>query len=105
MDAVNYLTAAIRNTAISIFNPILEPSEPFSPTADDVVEVKKFLLEAVKLPLELVDAIIDQAEYWPHTRSVFHRHESENPLYVRAGGVDENTLLVSTATCIFDDQC
>ncbi|EPE35268.1 hypothetical protein GLAREA_10965 [Glarea lozoyensis ATCC 20868] len=98
MDAVNYLTAAIRNTAISIFNPILEsePSEPFSPTADDVVEVKKFFLESAKLPLELVDAIIDQAEYWPHTRSVFHRHESENPLYVRAGGVEENSLLLRT---------
>lgn len=73
-----------------------ERTGPFSPKADDVVAVKKFFLERAKLPLELVDAIIDLAEYWPHTRSVFQR--LDNPLYVRGGGSDENQLLVSPFT-------
>jgi hypothetical protein len=115
METFTNLTASLRKTTLSIFNPPLaaenvdpetaaerKRSGPFSPTGDDVVAVKKQFLEGHKLPLELIDSIIDMAEYWPHTRSVFRRgrgdNNSENPLYVRSGSPGENLLLVSTWT-------
>lgn len=39
----------------------------YSPTIKDVFCVKATL--RVKLPLEIIDAIIDFAEYWPHVTS------------------------------------
>src|SRR5437773_199454 len=43
-------------------------AEPFEhPTPIDVAEVKAVLQEK-KLPPELVDIIIDEAEYWPRTQ-------------------------------------
>ncbi|TAQ86214.1 hypothetical protein B7494_g5466 [Chlorociboria aeruginascens] len=41
-----------------------------TPTVEDVLSVKKILQDmhnGPHLPMELVDAIIDVAEYWPHT--------------------------------------
>jgi hypothetical protein len=118
MQAMNYLYATARNASNAIFNPPLAaegiepeaPSKPkddglFSPKADDVVEVKKLFLEHFKFPLELIDSIIDLAEYWPHTTSVFHRprkeNGAENALYVRAGDPSENQLIVSIPKVIF----
>lgn len=44
------------------------PSAVFeSPSPNDVLEVKDVLLKASLLPLEIVDMIIDYAEYWPRT--------------------------------------
>ena len=44
------------------------PSSVFeSPSPNDVLEVKNVLLKAFVLPLEIIDAIIDYAEYWPRT--------------------------------------
>jgi hypothetical protein len=117
METFTNLTAALRNTTLSIFNPPLSAENirpdaaverkhngPLSPTGDDVVAVKKLFLESRKLPLELIDSIVDMAEYWPHTRSVFRREKgdnnSENPLYVKSGDEGENRLLVGTSTLL-----
>ena len=37
------------------------------PSIQDVLDVKAFLFEKATLPVELLDTIIDYAEYWPHT--------------------------------------
>jgi len=36
----------------------------YSPSVQDVLEVKEIIREASKLPLELIDEVIDFAEYW-----------------------------------------
>ncbi|RDW66706.1 hypothetical protein BP5796_09455 [Coleophoma crateriformis] len=37
------------------------------PSVEDVLSVKMFFVEHTALPQELVDTIVDYAEYWPHT--------------------------------------
>jgi hypothetical protein len=44
---------------------------PFEPSISDVLDVKEFLYNKSKLPYELVDVIVDLAEYWPHTTTIF----------------------------------
>jgi len=76
---------------VSLFNrltmssPVCEaPWE--SPSVDDVLEVKGILFEVARIPIELIDTIIDEAEYWPHT-SVDTSHYSEEKLnHLRAHG-------------------
>lgn len=46
-----------------------QPGE-FEPFLEDVLEAKKDLFRGLKIPMELVDAILDYAEYWPHTTTV-----------------------------------
>jgi hypothetical protein len=70
---------------------IWEDPEPFEPSVEDVFSVKTILSRNLELPLELVDVIIDHAEYWPHT-SVIRAGEE---LAVRAGTGHENQFLVS----------
>jgi hypothetical protein len=42
--------------------------EPFTqPSIADVLEVKTIFAEATELPLEVIDRIIDLAEYWTHS--------------------------------------
>ncbi|KAH8819041.1 hypothetical protein F5884DRAFT_759280 [Xylogone sp. PMI_703] len=43
------------------------PPPTYEPTVSDVLMVKRLILHVSELPLELVDLIIDYAEYWPHT--------------------------------------
>jgi hypothetical protein len=62
-------------TAMSALNPTAPPfvSEPESsppfqhPSPKDVLLVKAVMLKMLRLPLEIVDTIIDWAEYWPCT--------------------------------------
>ena len=42
---------------------LAENTEPFYPTEKDVLSLQKYLLPY--LPVELIDAILDMAEYWP----------------------------------------
>ncbi|KUJ06346.1 uncharacterized protein LY89DRAFT_603447 [Mollisia scopiformis] len=42
----------------------------FDPFLADVFEVKNDLCKGLKLPMELIDSIVDFAEYWPHTTTV-----------------------------------
>ena len=52
----------------SLPQPIATVSQPFQPTTADVVSVKESFREVSKpLPLELIDQILDEASYWPHS--------------------------------------
>lgn len=63
----------------------------FEPFLADVLEVKNDLFKGLKLPMEIVDAIVDFAEYWPHTTTVRRNGE----LSIRAGrGREEEKLIV-----------
>jgi hypothetical protein len=44
--------------------PEREPTQ-YHPTVEDVLQAKSILLAIASFPLELVDTIIDVAEYWP----------------------------------------
>lgn len=48
---------------------------PYSPTVDDVFEVKKFISQCHPdlLPPEIVDLIMDHAEYWPSSVSAMSK--------------------------------
>jgi hypothetical protein len=60
-------TAKLALTALNVANDP-GPSPVFkSPSPNDVLEVKNVLLEAFTLPLEIIDLVIDYAEYWPRT--------------------------------------
>lgn len=48
-----------------------QPTPFTGPTVEDVLVVKDILTDVSPLPLEIIDAIIDHAEYWPHTTSSF----------------------------------
>ncbi|KAK3897791.1 hypothetical protein C8A05DRAFT_47704 [Staphylotrichum tortipilum] len=71
--------------------PASETSEtPHEPSIADVLVVKAMLTRALALPVEIVDAIADLAEYWPHStvHASFQRtvasHRSENVFLLRA---------------------
>ncbi|KAH8885622.1 hypothetical protein GQ53DRAFT_750972 [Thozetella sp. PMI_491] len=49
---------------------------PFEPTVADVMVVKAMVSKALNLPNEIVDTIVDLAEYWPHT-TVEAEHTAE----------------------------
>ena len=67
-----------------------EDFEPYKPSVEDVFSIKTMLSGSFQLPLELVDTIIDHAEYWPHT-SVIRTGED---FTIRAGIGHENQFLV-----------
>jgi hypothetical protein len=69
-----------------------EDFEQYEPSVEDVFSVKTMLAGSFELPLELVDTIIDHAEYWPHT-SVIRKGED---FTIRAGAGHENQFLVSS---------
>lgn len=61
-------TAKVALTALNRVNDSGPSPEFESPSPKDVLEVKNLLLKAFDLPLEIIDIIIDCAEYWPRTR-------------------------------------
>ncbi|KAK0656262.1 hypothetical protein B0T16DRAFT_32583 [Cercophora newfieldiana] len=56
-------------------------SNPYLPSVLDVIVVKSMLVKGLKLPLELIDSIVDQAEYWPHTSSEINYATGDSPFY------------------------
>lgn len=85
-------------------------SERYQPSLEDVLTVKNILFTLrpeSPLPLELIDAIIDLSEYWPHTTTkgfFFPGQEegdqnvniSRREVTIRAGGLLENKFLLRT---------
>lgn len=68
-------------------------SEPYEPSIADVLVVKAMLTKGIckSLPRELVDLVLDYAEYWPHMTV----HESFNNQCVARGRSNrENRLIV-----------
>lgn len=74
----------------------MQPSQFETPTVEDVLEVKDILGDAAKLPIEIIDNIIDFAEYWPRT-SVVTRGLSTAIATIRTHqpSTSENLFLVS----------
>jgi hypothetical protein len=70
---------------------MVEISDRYTPSIQDILEVKQILIERGALPLETVDTIIDFAEYW--IKSTICRTRGQ--ITVRAGGEFQNILLVS----------
>ncbi|CAG8955753.1 hypothetical protein HYFRA_00011619 [Hymenoscyphus fraxineus] len=66
----------------------------YSPTVEDVLDVKQIFVER-DIPLELIDSIIDFAEYWPHTSS-FIRSYPDKDIIIRGQSGHEDQLLLRT---------
>ena len=75
----------------ALFGTMAETPDRYTPSIQDILEVKQILTENGMLPLELVDTIIDFAEYWIKTTTCRTRGQ----VTVHAGGEFENKLLVS----------
>lgn len=70
-----------------------EDVDLYEPSILDVLVVKAMLNKAVALPPELLNTILDQAEYWPHSTSEW----SGGPLSIFGGRRDrEDVFLVRT---------
>ena len=65
----------------------------YEPTTADVVRVRQIIFKGVNVPVELIDMILDFAEYWPHNTTVL----DPGPI-LSGSGLSENTLLVSLTT-------
>jgi len=78
---------------------------PYQPQILDVIVVKTMLIKGLHLPPELVDNIVDQAEYWPHISSeVKYTTDGEHGFHtighsMVANGT-ENEFLVSSSASI-----
>lgn len=70
-------------------------ADRYRPSTQDVVSVKKSLM-GLQLPLELIDTIIDRAEYWPHITTV----RSGTQISARAGTDNENRFIVGPNSLI-----
>lgn len=96
----NTLSAALFGTTMA------EPSSPHAPSISDVFAVKDIFFSRFALPLEIIDGIIDLAEYWPCTSTVRAggANNAGGQVSIRAGRpTTENQLIVSIqyhALCI-----
>jgi hypothetical protein len=68
-------------------------SSLYEPSITDVLIVKSILNKGLNLPMEIVDALIDFAEYWAHSSTEVSFAESR--VIARGGYPDENSFLVS----------
>ncbi|KAK4144991.1 uncharacterized protein C8A04DRAFT_10967 [Dichotomopilus funicola] len=86
----------------SLTNLSNKMSSPFEPTVADVLVVKAMLAKALlatssRLPPEIVDVIVDLAEYWPHTTAELNDSTiiaRGNQLSGRSSGDGENVFLL-----------
>jgi hypothetical protein len=62
----NFLTIVVGAMSSLNLTGAAEPEE-YKPSVQDVLDVKTIIVEASQLPPEMIDIIIDYAEYWPHT--------------------------------------
>ncbi|TLS21685.1 uncharacterized protein PpBr36_09627 [Pyricularia pennisetigena] len=65
----------------------------YQPSALDVLVTKAMLAKGMNLPLEVVDLVVDFAEYWPHTTTHVERPSRPNRFGTRP---DENNFLLRT---------
>lgn len=66
-------------------------STRYGPSVGDVMKVKGFMFQKFNLPIEIIDTIIDAAEYWPHTST-----QTDEERSIRAQRDRENQFVVST---------
>lgn len=70
--------------------PAVYNSSRYSPSVGDVMKVKGFMFQNFDLPIEIIDTIIDTAEYWPHTTT-----QTNDNTVIRAQRDRENQFIVS----------
>lgn len=73
-------------------------SSPYFPTISDVLAVKSLLLtfpQSSRLPIELIDIIIDYAHYWPHTSTTLAVPVCITGKHPRTGGHANDLLIVT----------
>jgi hypothetical protein len=75
----------------ALFGIMDETPDRYTPSFQDVIDVKQILAKKGTLPLELVDTIIDFAEYWIMTTTC----RTSGQVTIHARGEFENKLLVS----------
>ncbi|KAI0458532.1 hypothetical protein F5B21DRAFT_435389 [Xylaria acuta] len=74
-----------------------ELSNTFERTPKDCAEVKRILTKAANFPPEIVDAVMDFAEYWAcSVASVDYSVTANGHLAIHGGGERENKLLLRT---------
>jgi hypothetical protein len=72
-----------------------------SPSVDDVLKVKDIIKESSRLPLEIIDCIIDFAEYWPRNSTMTKRPVIARGTITRARpSPAENVFLVSNLSAV-----
>ncbi|KAK3396010.1 hypothetical protein B0T20DRAFT_501226 [Sordaria brevicollis] len=73
-------------------------TDPYEPTAMEVIFVRAILEKALQLPSEIINNIIDYAEYWPHTSTVVdYSNWPETQRVVHSGDPStENVFLLRT---------
>lgn len=76
-----------------ISGPSSSTESQYSPSVQDVLNVKQMFIDELELPLELIDSVIDFAEYWPHSSS-FIRPSANSPVIIRGQSGHEDQLLV-----------
>jgi len=74
----------------ALLGTMAETPNQYIPSPEDVLAVKQILMRKGKLPLELVDTIIDSADYWVKTTTCRNNGE----VSVHAGQDRENKLLL-----------
>ncbi|KAK4103349.1 hypothetical protein N658DRAFT_494680 [Parathielavia hyrcaniae] len=81
----SYSNRSSKNTMASV-------NGPHEPSVADVMVVKAMLTKALNIPLEIINSIVDHAEYWPHTTSEV---SFEPPMTVRnSQGGQENMFML-----------
>jgi len=88
---VQYLYSALPKLGLTASGKEETIAVEHQPSVQDVLEVKTFLFEKAALPVELLDTIIDYAEYWPHTTV-----RTTTSTTVMSGASRENQFIVST---------
>ncbi|KAL2062269.1 hypothetical protein VTL71DRAFT_6535 [Oculimacula yallundae] len=87
---VRYLTKRLSPTTSNAPEPTMDEnvatsfygSDRYTPSVEDVLSTKETLFQAFKLPVELIDTIIEFAEYYPCTSVC----RTSGELHVRSGG-------------------
>ena len=73
----------------------LSPRPTYEPTVADVMVTRMLIQRGAKLPPEIVNAIIDMAEYWPHsTTEVDYLSELARPIEASGSRATQNRFLV-----------
>lgn len=101
-------TATATTMATALEGPTTQPfggtaaaneasTSAYEPSVADVLVTKAMLNKALRLPPELINTIIDFAEYWPHTSSVTEAASGGTTAFiVRSRAGEENKFLVSS---------
>lgn len=78
----------VEDPATSFYDP-----DRFIPSIEDVLSIKDILFKKFELPIELIDFIIDFAEYWPRITTC----RTGGELHVRSGrpGLEDQFLVSS----------